>query len=51
LTASADGAADGQIKLLGQGLQVSDIVTGMTNLGFAINAVASSRLDQSRVLI
>ncbi|SFK69470.1 M10 family metallopeptidase C-terminal domain-containing protein, partial [Caulobacter sp. UNC279MFTsu5.1] len=32
-----DGTAEGQIKSLGQGLEVTDIVTGVANFGFTIN--------------
>jgi VCBS repeat-containing protein len=31
-----DGVAEGQIKSLGQGLEVTDIVTGVANFGFTI---------------
>ncbi len=34
---NGDGTPEGRIKLLGQGLQVSDIVTGVAYLGFIIN--------------
>ena len=32
-----DGVAEGQIKALGQGLEVTDIVTGVADFGFTIN--------------
>jgi Ca2+-binding RTX toxin-like protein len=35
-----DGVAEGQIKALGQGLEVTDIVTGVANFGFTINGSA-----------
>jgi VCBS repeat-containing protein len=35
-----DGTAEGQIKALGQGLEVTDIVTGVANFGFTINGSA-----------
>ncbi|HWW27896.1 MAG TPA: M10 family metallopeptidase C-terminal domain-containing protein [Caulobacter sp.] len=34
---NGDGVAEGQIKSLGQGLEVTDIVTGVANFGFIIN--------------
>jgi Ca2+-binding RTX toxin-like protein len=35
-----DGAAEGQIKALGQGLEVTDVVTGVADFGFTINGSA-----------
>ncbi|MBW8859822.1 MAG: M10 family metallopeptidase C-terminal domain-containing protein, partial [Caulobacter sp.] len=35
-----DGVAEGQIKALGQGLEVTDIVTGVADFGFTINGSA-----------
>ncbi|MFZ0269061.1 M10 family metallopeptidase C-terminal domain-containing protein [Caulobacter sp.] len=37
---NGDGTAEGQIRSLGQGLEVADIVTGVANLGFTINGSA-----------
>ncbi|MBO9557897.1 MAG: M10 family metallopeptidase C-terminal domain-containing protein [Caulobacter sp.] len=39
---NGDGAADGQIKLLGQGLEISDIATGVANFGFTLNGSAGA---------
>ncbi|WP_165185480.1 M10 family metallopeptidase C-terminal domain-containing protein [Caulobacter soli] len=39
---NGDGTADGQIKSLGQGLQVKDIVTGVAHFGFTINGSAGA---------
>ena len=37
---NGDGAAEAQIRLLGLGLQVSDIVTGVTDFAFTLNGSA-----------
>jgi VCBS repeat-containing protein len=39
---NGDGTAEGQIKLLGLGLQVSDIVTGWSGQGFTLNGSAGA---------
>jgi VCBS repeat-containing protein len=39
---NGDGVAEGQIKALGQGLEVTDIVTGVAGFGFTINGSAGA---------
>ncbi|WP_200941437.1 M10 family metallopeptidase C-terminal domain-containing protein, partial [Caulobacter sp. Root1455] len=41
---NGDGTAEGQIKSLGQGLEVTDIVTGVANFGFTINGSAAGEI-------
>jgi Ca2+-binding RTX toxin-like protein len=41
---NGDGTPEGQIKVLGQGLEITDIVTGVANQGYTLNGSAAGEI-------